>query len=1314
MKDNKCNCDCNKNTRTFNVTVLSIPMVYDFFGDFDPNGMMYILEEDKEFVKNKALANFSRIDSEGNPLPRPTEEVQPLTIRANVGDKIVINFKHDENRRLSIHMQGLRYKNIKSDGANVGFNPDSTVGPNEKITYKFFADREGIFYFSDLGDARSSEEATNIHGLFGALIVQKKGSTWTDPVSGKELRSGIFADIHNLNKPSFREYAVYFHDELEMRNRFGGDIIDANTGHIMGVTAISYRSEPMVNRANFIPAKDKGFKCCNPCDPCKGCDCVDIFQPPEDVIFVDGEDVSMSSWTYGDPSTFIPRAYKGDPSTFRLIHGGVKETHVFHLHTHQWKLEPNDPNSTIIDSISVSPQESYDIEILHGAGSLAGSIGDHIWHCHLYPHFHEGMWSLWRVFDRLETGKDVVDKCGNIIRPLYPDGTFIKALQPLPDREIPPKKDIKHPGYPNFINGEFGQRPKQPPLGIVNDDGSNKICPSCLEKANMVDNVTPGALYTQPCPNTKDMCECNFDEADKVFELFALQAKLVYNSFGWNDPYGRFYVTKEQIEDYTNKRLTRNNMEKLAKKYVEGVESGDIDVEPLVIRVNKGDCFEVRLTNFLPETLPKTEFQLDTITDNVSFHIHLVKFDVIVSDGGANGYNNIASAFYGETLVERYFADEELETCFFHDHLNPNSHQQHGLFGGLIIEPEGATFHDPKTGEEIKYGTKAVIKTPSGREFREFGLFVHDFALLFDKDGNALNPPPFPGSHDDPGVMGINYKSEPLRERLNDGDDPAYVFSSKVHGDPATPLLETYAGDEIIIRLLQGAQEEQHCFNIHGLKWRKEINDEKSPFIQAQTIGISRAYNFNIKDDYMSGDYIYYFGGQDDFWLGLWGIIAAYENENDRLLPLNNSKINCNEKDESDNKHGNNKLLPHDKDNKCSCDCDDDEIPNKTVRKFHIAAIQKELQYNKYGDHDPNGLLFVPYEYKDDVLSGKIDPIPLILRANEGDYIEVTLTNCFDEQILYFDYPGVPVDKEITPSMRVGISTQFLKFDPVFDSGINIGYNNSEQTVAQGESITYKWFADEEYGTCLLSSFTDIRNHRYHGLFGAIIIEPKKSTIEEICEDGYDVKYKEQVTISKGDSDAFREFVMFMHNGIRLLDIDGNIIETTREEAPHGGEHEEVELVDFEDRGEKGFNYKSERFFNRLQNNPDISKVFSSKVHGDPSTPLFTAKEGEKIIIRLLMPADKPRNTCFILHGHEWRAQPDDPFTRIISARGAMNVGDTFNIELLNEGTTVPGDYLYRSGILKWDIESGMWGIISISRCKNISETQKNSDKENK
>lgn len=108
------------------------------------------------------------------------------------------------------------------------------------------------------------------------------------------------------------------------------------------------------------------------------------------------------------------------------------------------------------------------------------------------------------------------------------------------------------------------------------------------------------------------------------------------------------------------------------------------------------------------------------------------------------------------------------------------------------------TFHDPQNGEELHFGTQAVIRRNNGTSFREFTLFVHDFALLFDKDGKPLNPPAVPGSADDPGIMGINYRSEPMRERLRRKEDPAYLFSSFVHGDPATPIWKANPGDRVM------------------------------------------------------------------------------------------------------------------------------------------------------------------------------------------------------------------------------------------------------------------------------------------------------------------------------------------------------------------------------------------------------------------------------------------------------------------------------------------------------------------------------------
>lgn len=202
--------------------------------------------------------------------------------------------------------------------------------------------------------------------------------------------------------------------------------------------------------------------------------------------------------------------------------------------------------------------------------------------------------------------------------------------------------------------------------------------------------------------------------------------------------------------------------------------------------------------------------------------------------------------------------------------------------------------------------------------------------------------------------------------------------------------------------------------------------------------------------------------------------------------------------------------------------------------------------------------------------------------------------------------------------------------------------------------------------------------------------------------------HEEQAVITAPGAESFRECVVFVQNGIRLLDAEGKLIKTTVRKAEKDSDGAEIiDDVDDEDTGEKGYNYRSERFANRLKKDKQIEKIFSSKVHGDPATPLFKAYPGERVIFRTMMPADKPRNVGFGIHGHAWKSSKADPYSTIVPMQGAVSIGNTFNMEL-QEGTSCPGDYLYRSGSLKWDVESGMWGIFRVlkqsvgCKCKNI------------
>lgn len=129
--------------RFYEIEAMEIPIVYNKYGDHDPNGLLYVLKKDAERIRKAAWKNFRMTP------PQPAKEVVPLVIRANVGDKIKIRFTHSLNRALSIHVQGLRYDVQTSDGAGVGFNRDSTT--ENQICYTWYADKEGVYSFQDMG-----------------------------------------------------------------------------------------------------------------------------------------------------------------------------------------------------------------------------------------------------------------------------------------------------------------------------------------------------------------------------------------------------------------------------------------------------------------------------------------------------------------------------------------------------------------------------------------------------------------------------------------------------------------------------------------------------------------------------------------------------------------------------------------------------------------------------------------------------------------------------------------------------------------------------------------------------------------------------------------------------------------------------------------------------------------------------------------------------------------------------------------------------------------------------------------------------------
>lgn len=1209
--------------RFYHVVAIPIRIVLNNFGDYNETGMMYVLKENEEKVKEAVKKNpFT-----------PVDLVQPLCIRANQGDTVEILFENKIHYATGMHFQEADYDVLNSDGANVGFNPNTLAEPGEKILYRLQFNHEGVSIFTDLGNPDSSDEGTSINGLFGCLFIEKRGSWWTDPETGGPLNSGMFADIHHPFSPSFREYAFIFHDEMSTKDITGNRPLDPVTNQERESThAISYRYEPVQNRQRLI---EEGVVC-----P----DC-------------EGEEVHHDSWVFGDPATPIFRGYRGDPAKYRLVHAGVKETHVFHYHAHSFFRDPLNTDSDVFDAISVSPQSWYTIDTLYGLGSLVGAFGDFIIHCHLYPHFGVGMWAINRVFDTLQDGS----QC-------YPNGVPIKALQPLPDRPCPPTPTKERPGFPNFIPGKVGCKAPRPPLGIVGGRGLTE-----LERNAAVPTARPGAVFTDPC-----IIEEN--PAVQEINVSLIELPLVYNRQGWHDPKGRIYVRDEDLED---------------------VLAGRKEPEPLILHMNAGTCLSVNFTNRLSEVASGDAFQLVTRTYETSFHVHFVKFDVLVSDGANVGWNYDSSVLPGETIRYEYFADVELKAWFFHDHLFANYHQQHGVFGSTVVHGRFSKVLDPKTGEEVEAGAQVTVTHPLIPDYRDFALMVHDFALLFDKDGCPLNPPEFPGSQDDPGLFAVNYKNEPLQFRLGKDCDPAYSFSSFVNDDPVTPILHCYEGDPIRIRLLQGAQEESHSFNVHGLRWKKERPDIETEFQSQEHIGISESFTFDMEVP-RSGDYLWTFETEEDLWNGCWGLIRAYDEEVDFLIPL----------EDRPSPPKRTKPLPV-----CTGNppppakkVEVDAPLNAPVKVFHIAAFHVPIRYSKWGEQDPYGIIFALKEDMDEILSGKKEPVPLILRANQGDVVEVHLTSFLESEKFPFPdgiwpYPPVKEQAFYPPSVRISLHPQLIQYDVKSSAGETVGFN-PDQTAGPGETVTYRWYVDVAVGACGMWDMADIRNHRSLGTYGTFIAESRGTQILNPKTRTPAVITSENVILNHPFSPDRREFVLVMYDGARLVDKDGCVIIDPVDGILTDVDPDELnDLVDTYDNGSRGFNYRTERLINRLNEHPILKDLFSSKVHGDPSTPVFEAYPGDPITIRLVNPSERRRAHTFHLHGHYWNTDDKDIFSQVKSIEDHVVLGHARDLQLhYGAGSffNFPGDYMYRSGNIRWDIEQGMWGIIRVHKNKQV------------
>ena len=483
------------------------------------------------------------------------------------------------------------------------------------------------------------------------------------------------------------------------------------------------------------------------------------------------------------------------------------------------------------------------------------------------------------------------------------------------------------------------------------------------------------------------------------------------------------------------------------------------------------------------------------------------------------------------------------------------------------------------------------------------------------------------------GGFGFNLRVEPLSSR--DGDS-SLLFSSQVHGDPATPLLEAYLGDPVVVRGLVSATNDVHTLHLDGHWFRIEPYSLTSPPVSTVHIGISERYDLAIPGaggpQGMAGDYLYYSGRSFKLREGSWGILRVHDGEAD--VPL--QKLPGHES------------IPLSAPSVCPA--------GAPRREFSVFAVEVPLPMLG----GALGKVYVLDRDKDSVLAGSQAAEPMVLHVNVGDCIAVRLTND-------------------TTQGPVSFHVDMLAFDPKESQGVAAGAN-PPQAVGPGETRIYTYFAHSEVGetAALVRDWGNVLENQALGLYAAIIVGPRGAaytnpgTGEDLSAGS---SWRADVHPPSGES--YRDFTLFIQDEDEV--IGTHIMPYT----------EQVE-------GVVGLNYRAEPLSDRLSSVGDPAKLFMSGVHGDPATPVMEAMVGDPVKVHVLVPFSEQAHV-FSIEGHRWPVEPLRDGSDLVSA---VQVGGSEAITLvLDHGAggqaALPGDYLYGDHREPYR-EAGLWGLFRV------------------
>ena len=724
-------------------------------------------------------------------------------------------------------------------------------------------------------------------GLYGGVLIEPKGSTWTKPdgaLLGGRRDGGPTSYAANILAPSdpagsYREFGLAWAD-TQFAYRAGsrdkptcyrgqkppscddsasytgwtdtpnavnpitaGSPAAAQTQVISdfgaGTFSMNYRNEPLplrLDKADKATPKAgdaswayASIACRNPAfaaQPAGGT----TIDPDcaNGACFKFPQEPVSAGMEAGDPYTPLLRAYPGDAVQLRLLARGFTTMHDVMTHGLPWKFEPYNPNSGWRES---------QLQLLS-------------------EHF-ELMFKVPRAGDYLYSTSASLEGNSN--------------------------------GLWGLLRAYAGKRP---------------------DLAALPENSNPASLPFAPPPVLEDCgkglpCRRKFGvTALTIQELAGPGQALVYNGRGLRLTTG--FATTEPLIDPLAIVYVRN--EDLCAPGSDACVPGGrlkrgIKIEPLVLRAAAGDVIELTLTNGMtgeepvfttpipgaragmPYTTPFAAINLEP-SRSVGLHPQLLAADVRTGDGTNIGANPDSTVPPGESRGYTWYAGtieagpdgqpKATPVEFGSVNLQPSdplNHAYRGLFGGLVVEPAGSSWAgDP--GDP----SSATVFAAGGGVFRDFVINGQDDAdiLLNNQSnyqaGNALSA--------------VNYRTEPAIYRYGQNlssvmasppadwknltvsdlvglgqiawsavDTSRFLANGLVGADPETPVFRAPAGMPVRFRLLHagGNGDNQQVFELSGHTWQSEpytkgsavIGDNPgSPYVGVQSgYGVTSHYD---------------------------------------------------------------------------------------------------------------------------------------------------------------------------------------------------------------------------------------------------------------------------------------------------------------------------------------------------------------------------------------------------------------------------------------------------------------------------------------